>query len=68
MRRRRNDAVPPGELLAFDGSQYKTNATWNAALDEFIAARARWAAEHGVPLNQMPSYTVGDEPWDAFLI
>lgn len=38
-RRRRDDAVPP-ELLAFDGSQSKTNATWNAALDQFKAARA----------------------------
>ena len=68
MRRRRDDAVPPPELLAFDGSRYKTNATWHAALDQFIAARAQWAAERRIPLEEMPPYTVGDEPWDSSLI
>lgn len=68
MRRRRHDDAVPPELLAFDGGQYKTNATWNAALDQFIAARAQWAAERKIPLDQMPEYTVGDEPWEPSLI
>jgi hypothetical protein len=65
MRRRCNDSQPPAELLEFDGIAlgYTTPAVWHAALDEWQAARRRWAATHGLSESELPA-SIGDEPWN----
>lgn len=60
--RRRSDGIPPPKLLVFEGFRYKTAASWDAAFDQFHAARERWEAEFGQALPQW--VTNGDCPWD----
>jgi hypothetical protein len=69
MRRRSDGAAPPAELLEFDGIRdgYATPAAWRAALDQWEAARRRWAKAHGVAESDQPM-RIGDEPWDETAI
>ena len=63
--RRKFDAIPPPELLVFEGFRYKTEASWGIAFDQFHSARERWEAEWG----PLPVWvTNGDCPWDPDLI
>ena len=67
MRRRRDPGELPPELIVFEGFRYSTAAEWRAALDEFDAARRRWAAEHGV--KALPERVIdGDSPMDWSII
>jgi hypothetical protein len=67
--RRRYQAVPPRELIIFDGYKYATSSEWGEAFEEFLEARERWRREHGLPVDAMPPHVLnGDEPWDQSLI
>ncbi|MDC9015128.1 hypothetical protein [Mycobacterium marinum] len=69
MRRRYNGAQPPPELLEFDGIRdgLVTPAAWEAGLDQWRAARRRWATAHGIDAADLPA-KIGDEPWDQSAI
>lgn len=66
MRRRRNPAEVPVDLLVFEGFRYRTDRTdraWRAAFGEFLAAREVWAAAHEGTV--LPQYEVkGSCPFD----
>ncbi len=63
--RRRYDAVPPPELLVFEGFRYATDADWGAAFDAFNEARERWCSERGLPADALPPAVIdGQCPWD----
>lgn len=63
MRRRTDTSAPATNLTVFDGHQYRTPASWKAAFDEFLAARAAWEQEHdGSPLP--PCEVNGYQPFD----
>ena len=47
--RRRYDAVPPPELLVFEGFRYATDDDWGAAFDAFDEARERWCRSRAYP-------------------
>ncbi|KZS79943.1 hypothetical protein B4U45_18360 [Mycobacterium persicum] len=68
MRRRYDGATLPPELLEFPGWPVHTDAlTWELGLDEWWAARRRWAAAHGMSESVLPA-TIGDAPWDQSTI
>lgn len=67
MRRRRPEPVVgevPAELVEFHvGELWRTPAAFHRAMDEFLAARAVWAAQH--PSVVLPPHTVdGPVPFD----
>lgn len=68
MRRRTDDTEQlPAELVTFDGDPYRTATTWQAAFDEFHAARDEWARQHGLGSSyDLPLRYVGRRcPFDA---
>lgn len=46
MKRRRDPDEMPTELMVFQGFRHRTARAWEAAFDEFRAAREAWAQEH----------------------
>lgn len=71
MRRRVHEgALPPAELLVFNGRPYKTEAEWEAAFAEWHAARRAWGKAHGLDpeddiFDGLGSYEIdGDCPFD----
>jgi hypothetical protein len=64
--KRRYDAVPPPELLTFDGHGYTTAWEWERDFEALHAARERWRVEHGLPEEAMPDWNVLGHgcPWD----
>jgi hypothetical protein len=58
-------ATPPPELPVFDGHRSTTAWDWDAAFDEFEAARERWAKRHSIAVDDLPDYRIdGDQPCD----
>lgn len=71
MRRRPPDEREqlPAELVTFDGHPYRTAAGWQAAFDQFHAARRQWAQGHGQSIDDLPWWTVdGECPFDSAAI
>ena len=63
MKRRIDASAPSTNLVVFDGRRYRTSATWKAAFDDFLAARAAWLQENDGA--QLPPIDVnGDQPFD----
>ncbi|GJO60723.1 hypothetical protein [Mycobacterium marinum] len=66
--RRRRDGRPPAGLLSFPGwPTYTDPVLWERDLDQWYAARHRWARAHGVAEADLPA-SVGDAPFDPALI
>ncbi len=59
----------PANLLAYQPDpRWMTAAEWDAGFEAFRVARQRWADRHGIALDELPPYTVGDGPFDPTMV
>ncbi len=58
-------AVPPAELVTFDGRGFATAAEWDEAFDAFCDARDAWEAAH--PGAVLPERVLGRHPIEVEL-
>lgn len=69
MKRREQQAgrdALPAHLLAYAPDPLSMSAAeWGAGYEAFRAARQRWADDRGMDVADLPSYRVGDAPFDA---
>lgn len=62
------DALP-AHLMAYEPDPLSMSAAeWEAGYGAFQAARQRWADDHGVDVEDLPPYRVGDAPFDLSAI
>jgi lysophospholipase L1-like esterase len=59
----------PVDLLAYNPDPMRLSASdWDAGFEAFKDARQQWADRHGIDVDDLPSYTVGDAPFDPTAI
>lgn len=72
MKRREQQAgrdALPASLLAYTPDPLSMSAAvWEAGYEAFRAARLRWADDHGLDVEDLPDYRVGDAPFDSSAI
>ncbi len=68
-RREQRAGELPVDLLAYNPDPMRLSASdWDAGLEAFKGARQQWADRHGIDVDELPAYTVGDGPFDPTAI